>query len=208
MRIVGLLVHDFTDETFYWGYPVLDFAAAEDLGAMHVPCSQVGPGTFAKVLMLDPDGAIWSGRQGRLFSATSLNTGLLVRRDHEVSSGQWGAFPNALVEVEYGTGFGSKVGITRKDPASMLPRAESVGAEPTPQGGAADFGDEALRDHVLPELLDGEARQRESEPVRELAGKRLNLDDEAGGKSGLYARLEAVPPGRAVWLGQIACATC
>jgi len=39
----------------------------------------------------------------------------------------------------------------------MLPGAESVGAEPTPQGGAADFRDEALRNHVLPDLLDGEA---------------------------------------------------
>jgi hypothetical protein len=39
----------------------------------------------------------------------------------------------------------------------MLPWAESVGAEPTPQGGAADFRYEALRNHVLPDLLDGEA---------------------------------------------------
>jgi hypothetical protein len=29
--------------------------------------------------------------------------------------------------------------------------------------------------------------------VRELAGEGLNLNDEAGGESGLYARLEAVP---------------
>ena len=34
------------------------------------------------------------------------------------------------------------------------------------------------------------------------AGKRLNLDDEAGGKSGLYARREVEPPGREVGTGQ------
>jgi len=59
--LVGLLVHVFTDETLYWSHPILDFAAAEDLGAMNVPSRQVGPGTFAKVLMLNPDGAVWTG---------------------------------------------------------------------------------------------------------------------------------------------------
>jgi len=66
------------------------------------------------------------------------------------------ARPNALVEIEDGPGVGRKVRITREYPASMLPGAESVGAEPTPQCGAADFRDEALRNHVLPDLLDGE----------------------------------------------------
>lgn len=44
----------------------------------------VSPGTFAKVLMLNPGGAVWTGRQRRLFSASSLNTRLLAGREHEV----------------------------------------------------------------------------------------------------------------------------
>ena len=155
--LVRLLVHDFTDEALYRSHPILDFAASEELGAMNVPSRQVGPGTFAKVLMLNPDGAVGTGRQRRLFSASRLNAGLLVGRDYEVSSAQWRAFPNALVEIEDGTGVSRKIRITREDPTPMLPWAESVGAEPTPQGGAADFRDEALRNHVLPDLLDGEA---------------------------------------------------
>jgi len=155
--LVGLLLHHFTDETLYRSHPILDFAASEELGAMNVPSRQVGPGTFAKVLMLNPDGAVGTGRQRRLFSASRLNAGLLVGRDYEVSSAQWRAFPNALVEIEDGTGVSRKIRITREDPTPMLPWAESVGAEPTPQGGAADFRDEALRNHVLPDLLDGEA---------------------------------------------------
>ena len=35
-----------------------------------------------------------------------------------------------------------------------------------------------------------------------------SLNDEAGGKSGLYARLEAAPQGQAVWPERIACAIC
>ena len=205
---VGLLAHDFADEALHGSNPVFDFAAAEDLGAMDVPSRQIGPGTFAKVLMLDSGGAVGSGRQSRLFSASGLNAGLFVRGDDEVISAQWSALPNALVEIEDGTGFGRKVGIAREDPASMLPGAEGIAAEPAPQGGAADLGDETLRNHVLPDLLDREAGQRKPEAVRKFAGKRLNLDDEAGGKSGPYARLEAAPPGQAVGQGQIACATC
>ena len=90
----------------------------------------------------------------------------------------------------------------------MLPRPERVGAEPTPQSGAADFGDQTLSNHVLPDLLDGETRQGQPEAVGEFAGQGLNLNDEAGGKSGLYARPEAAPPGQAVGTKQIACATC
>ena len=86
-------------------------------------------------------------------------------------------FPDPFVEVEYGIGIGeaAKIGITGEDPASMLPRTESVGAEPTPQSSAADFRDEAPRNHVLTDLLDGERdkgnpRRWESSQARALTG--------------------------------------
>lgn len=205
---VGLLGHDFSDEAFHRSNPVFDFAAAENLGAVDVPSGQISPGTFAKVLVLDSGRAVRSGRQSRLFSTSGLNARLFVRRDDEVTLAQWSAFPDAVVEVEDRTGFGGKVGIAREDPASMLPGAEGIAAEPAPQGGAADLGDESLRNHVLPDLVDGEAGQGKPEAVRKFTSKGLNLDDEAGGKSGLYARLEAAPQGQAVWQAQIACATC
>ena len=86
--LVGLLAHDFTDETLYRSHPVLDLAVAEELGAMNVPSGQIGPGTSAKVFMLDSGGTVRSGWQCRLFSAPGLNTRLLVSRDHEVISAQ------------------------------------------------------------------------------------------------------------------------
>ena len=113
-----------------------------------------------------------------------------------------------MVEIEDGAGFGRKVGIAREDPASMWPGPKGIPAEPAPQGGAADLGDETLRNHVLADLVDRETGQGKPKAVGEFTGKRLNLDDETGGKSGLYARLGAVPPGPAVGPGQIAYATC
>ena len=44
--------------------------------------------------------------------------------------------------------------------------------------------------------------------MREFTGKRLNLDDEAGGKSGLYARPEVELPDRGVEKAQTVYATC
>ena len=71
-----------------------------------------------------------------------------------------------------------------------------------------DLGDETLSNHMLSGLADREAGQRQAEAVREFTGQCLNLDDEAGEKSGLYARPEAAPPGRGVEKEQIACALC
>ena len=90
----------------------------------------------------------------------------------------------------------------------MLPGAKSIAAEPAPQGGAADLGDQTLRNHMLTDLLDRETGQRESEAVRKFAGQRLNLNDEAGGKSGPYARLEAAPQDRGGGPERTASATC
>src|ERR1700758_3764112 len=57
---------------------------------------------------------------------------------------------------------------------------------------------------VLADFLNREPRQWEPEGVRKLAGECLNLNDETGGESGPYARLEAAPQGQAIGQGQIA----
>ena len=82
-------------------------------------------------------------------SAASPDARFLLGRDHEITGTKWGTLPNALIEVQDGTGTSRNVGITREHPVSMLPRAESVGAETTPQRSAADFSDEAFRNNVL-----------------------------------------------------------
>ena len=65
-----------------------------------------------------------------------------------------------------------------------------------------------IRNNVLADFLNREPRQWEPEGVRKLAGECLNLNDETGGKSGPYARLEAAPQGKAIGQKRIAYATC
>jgi hypothetical protein len=78
--------------------------------------------------MLDVRGTIGRRRQRRLFSAAGLNTGLFVCADDVIIGTQWSVLPDALVKIEDGSGFASKVRIAGEDPASMFPGAKGVAA--------------------------------------------------------------------------------
>ncbi len=90
----------------------------------------------------------------------------------------------------------------------MSPRTEGIAAEPAPQRSAADLGDQTLSDDVLADLGDRKPRQGKTEAMRKFAGEGLNLNDEAGGKSGPYARPEVAPPGQGAEQDKTACAIC
>jgi hypothetical protein len=149
-----------------------------------------------------------SRRQSWLFAAAGLNTGLFICRDHEVIGAQRDVLPNALVQVKDATGLCSKVGITREKPASMLPRAQRIAAEPAPQGSAADLRDQPLSNNVLADVGDREPGRGQSEAVRKLTGDRLNLNHEAGGKSGWEPHLVVAHPDRGSDSRKSVFATC
>ncbi len=113
-----------------------------------------------------------------------LDAGFLVGREHEVTAAQGRAFPTAFVEVEHTAGLGGELWIAGKNPASISPGTNRVAAEPAPECGAADLSHDAFGHNLPLDLGEREPRQRQSEPVREFASERLNLDDDAGGKSG------------------------
>jgi len=205
---VGFLAHDFTDEAIHGRDAILQLATAEYLGAVDIPSRQIDPSALTKVLVFHSGGAVRRGRQSRLFTTAGLNAGLFIGRYHKLVSTQWNAFPNTKVQVENRASLGGKIGVSRKYPASMLPRAKSVAAEPAPQGRSTDLCHETLSHHVLADFLNGKAGQGKSEAVWEFTGKSLNLDDETGGKSGPYARRGAAPRGQACGREKIAFATC
>ena len=207
-RFIRLLPHDFAHKAIDGSNSTFDFTAAEDSCSMDIPGCQIGPGTRAKVLMLDVRRAIGRRRQRRLFSAAGLNTALFVCADDVIIGAQCSALPDTLVKIEDGSGFSGKVWIAWEDPTSMFPGTKRIAAEPAPQSSPADLSDQALRNNVLADFLNREPRQREPEGVRKLARECLNLNDETGGKSGPYARLEAAPQDQAIGQKRIAYATC
>jgi FixJ family two-component response regulator len=118
--LVGLLAHNFADEAIHRCDAILRLATTEDLGVVDVPSSQVGPGTPTKVLVFYSRGTVRRGRQSRLFPAAGLNACLFVGGNNTLVSAQGSAFPDAMVQVQDRRGLGAKIGITRKNPASML----------------------------------------------------------------------------------------
>lgn len=78
----------------------------------------------------------------------------------------------------------------------MTPGLQRIGAQPSPQGDAADLGHNAAGEDLAAQLGDRKARQRHIGMTGQLAREPFNVDDDAGGKSGLRARLEALPQGQ------------
>src|SRR6516164_1582507 len=75
---------------------------------MDIPGSQISPGAFTKVLVLDSGRAVGSWRQSRLFAASGLNARLFVSRNDEVVVVQRSAVPNVVVKIETGPALASK----------------------------------------------------------------------------------------------------
>ena len=153
--LVGLLAHDFGDEAIHRRDPILHLATTEYLGAVDIPGRQIDPSALTKILVFHSGGAVRRGRQSRLFTTAGLNARLFIGRDHKVVSAQWSTFPDAMVQIKNRACLDSKIRITRKDPASVLPRAKGVATEPAPQCRPADLRDETLSNHVLPNFLNG-----------------------------------------------------
>lgn len=76
---------------------------------MDIPSCEVGQGSFAEILMLDPHWAVGCWRLGWLFTAARLNAGLFVRGNDKVIGAQWSTFPDAFVKIENGPGLVSEV---------------------------------------------------------------------------------------------------
>ena len=207
-RAVGLGAHHLSDETVYSRDGRFRFAAAKQLCAMHVPRRQVRQRAHPEVLVFDAQGATRTWSERGMLAAARLDTGFFVCRHHEFVCTQCGPFPGFRIQIEDATGLMGKVRIAGKDPAAVAPRLQSVRIQPAPEGHTTDLRHDAASDDLAPQFRNREARQGHIEPAGQLTGQALNLDDDAGGKSGLGARLEAAPRGQPIALGRSAGAIC
>lgn len=171
---VRLLAHDLIDQSFEGGDPGLALAPSKDFRSSHVPGGQVGPGAEALELVFHARRPTPGRRYGPVDAVAGLDAGFLVRREDVVVGGQWAAFPAVGVEIKDATGLLLEVGVPREDPTPVLPRADRVLGQPTPDRGLADGGNDAPADGLPPDVRNVEPRQRQLVLVEELAGERLN----------------------------------
>ena len=136
--VVRWLGHDLVDQTLEGRDAGADFTAAEHLGAMHVQRSQVRPGAAASVLVLHAHRLTGLGWQARMDAQPRLDAGLLIGRDDELVLAQCLPLPAPLVQVQDAPGLGLEVRVARKDPAAVLPGANRVLVQPTPDRAVTD----------------------------------------------------------------------
>ena len=129
-RLIRFLLHDLGYQAVGGGNPAFLLAAAEKLGAVHVPGGQIRPGTFAEILMFYAGRTTGSGRPSGLFTASRLNAGFLIRGEDELRALEGLSLPEPGIKIEDTSCFGSKLWIARKDPTPMLPGTKGIGTQP------------------------------------------------------------------------------
>ena len=193
---IGLGGHHLLDKPVDRANGRLGFAPAKEFGVMYIPCGEVRQRARPEVLVFNAHRASRAWRQRRMLAAARLETRFFIGRDDVFIGPQRGPVPGSGIQIQHAPGFLGELRVSRKDPAPMTPGLQRIGAQPTPQGDAADLGHDATGEDLAMQFGNGETRQRHIAVTGQLAREPLNVDDDAGGKSGLRARLEVPPRGR------------
>jgi len=194
--LVRSLVHNLVDESIEWRNPAFSIATAKQLRSMDIEGGQIGPSPAAFVFVFDLHRRSRPGRKRSVFSTTGLNARFLVGRYNELIIFELSTFPGPFVKIENSPCLLSKVGISWKDPATMLPWTNRILAEPAPDCCAADRCSHSTLSHRVGEIPGAPSRERHSKGRWQFAGERLNLHDHVwGGKPGDDPGGGA-PPGR------------
>jgi hypothetical protein len=194
-RPVRFFIHDLAYKGVNWHNAILDIATTKKSGIMDVPFGEISPSSGTIVLMLDPCRTARPRWQRRMPALSRLYAGFSVGRYDEFRESQFPAVPNSLIQVQHSACFFSKLRVTRKDPTAMPPWLECVSTQPPPQCCATDFGSDALRDHLAPNISRRKSRQRQAQTVWKFTSQSFYLDYDAGGKSGPTARRAVVLQG-------------
>lgn len=141
--IVRWASHDLLNESMKRLNASGRFTTAKDAGVVHIKRCQIGPGSTATILVFDSRWLAGARRERGMFSLPRLDAGLLVGRDYEFIVFQGSSLPTTLIQIKDSAGLDSKGGISREDPASVIPRADGVGVEPSPNGATRDGGNQA-----------------------------------------------------------------
>ena len=180
--VVGRPGHDLLDEVEEGVDAGGGLATAKDPSMVDVESGEVGPGTAALVFVLDAHEAMGSRRQGRMCATTGLHAGLLIGGDDKFVAFEGFVLPRAAIQVEDAVGPDGKIGVARKDPTALIPRANGVLVEPAPDGASRDAGHQAGVADLASDVGSIPVRQWQVEGGGQLASQRFDLYDQLRGE--------------------------
>src|SRR5256884_171671 len=134
-------------------------------------------------LVLDLHGLTGLRGQRFGFSGARLNAGLFIRRDDELVGAQFTALPEALVQIQNASGLGRKLWVSRKDPAAVLPRADGILVQPSPDGGVTEGGGQTTGADLGAQFGHAPARKGHTKAAGKFTGHGFNLHDQLWGEN-------------------------
>ena len=191
---IGSLGHDLIDQAAKRSNPIFSFTATEELGPMHIQCCQISPSAAARVFMFHLHRDAGLRGEGSMPTAACLDAGFFVGGEDEFTVFQRMPQPHSLIQVEDTPRFFGEMGVSRENPAAMLPRADGVLMEPAPDGGPADAGDQPGLAHLGGQIGAAPSRDGQSEGGGQLTGQGFNLDHYLWGEKTGGDPAESSPP--------------
>ena len=191
---IGSLGHDLIDQAAKRSNPIFSFTATEELGPMHIQCCQISPSAAARVFMFHLHRDAGLRGEGSMPTAACLDAGFFVGGEDEFTVFQGMPQPHSLIQVEDTPRFFGEMGVSRENPAAMLPRADGVLMEPAPDGGPADAGDQPGLAHLGGQIGAAPSRDGQSEGGGQLTGQGFNLDHYLWGEKTGGDPAESYPP--------------
>src|SRR5437660_4914547 len=161
---------------------------------MYIPSRQIGPSSPALVFMLHLHGLMGLGWLAGMDAGSGLDAGLFVGREHKFILAQRLILPDSLIKVQQATGFGGKVRIPRENPATVLPRPNSVLAKPAPDGRIADAGHQSGFHGMAGDFGHAPTRQRHLTLAGQLTSQGLNFHHDFWGEKTEGDPVGGVPP--------------
>jgi hypothetical protein len=176
--------------------PSARLASPGQFRASDVPRGQVGPGSFAFVLVFIAHQTLGRRRRCRVQTCPGLNACFLIGRENVFIVFEMLALPPPLIQVKDRTGFLRKLRITRKNPTAMTPRANRICRQPTPNSRSTDLCHQPFVDSGARNVIARKTRQGQIELGGQFAGQSFDLHPHLRGEMWADAHFALDRPAR------------
>lgn len=202
------LGHHLFDEPIKAGNAIASLAAAEQFCSMYIDGGQVCLRPAAAVLVLDFHHRIRLRRIAEVLAPSGLNAGLFISTQNKILFAKGLFIPEPMIQVQDAASLGCKQGVSRKDPAAVSPRTDSVLVQPAPDGAVADGGQPAATLGITAQIRYAPTRQRLLISAGQFTGQCFDLNDQLWGEKPGADPGGAFLPAPPVAARKSACATC
>ncbi len=158
-RSVWFSAHRLIHQAMKWFNASACFASSSQFCASDIPRRQIGPSSFAFVLVFITHHAFSRWRKRFVKTHPRLNACLLIGRQHVFIIFEMLALPPPLIQIENRTSFLRKLWIARKNPTAMTPRANRISRQPAPNRCPADLCHQPFVDSGACNVAARKARQ-------------------------------------------------